>query len=411
MRFLLLSALKDLRRLRRDPVGVALWIGIPLFVLALLWVLFGRSPSRPQGCLLVADEDGSFASALLTGAFRQGPLAEMLLLEKLPRQQAEVKIRRGEATALLIIPEGFGAAVLRGEPSRLTLLTNPAQRILPALVEETLSALVEGTFYLQTLAGEELRGFSGEISSGEPKPSEKAIAEFSVGMSRIGRAVAGWLDPPRIRLEAVSTRPSAMLSDQFAGAVGPGMVFLALLFVALGLGSDLCKERRAGTLLRLMATPRGAASLLAGKLLAAAAVLGVVALVGLSVTLGLSGGAWSRLWLGALWAVLAGSVFYLLLALLPLYAGSERAANMLSNLVGFPLLMLGGSFFPFEAMPESLARIGKWTPNGWALVQLREILEGAADWSQLVRGALALSAVGALAFWVAARRLGGGFLR
>lgn len=411
MRFVLLCALKDLRRIRRDPVGLALWIGIPVFVSALLWLLFGRSPSVPHGRLLVVDEDDSFVSALYTGAFRQGPLAGMLLLEKLPRLEAETKIRRGEAAALLIVPKGFGAAVLRGKSSRLVLMTNPAQRILPAMIEETLSTLVEATFYVQTLAGEDLHAMSGDLSAQDNTLLEKTIADFSVRMARTGLVVGEWLDPLRIRLEVETLESSSPLRGNFAAAVSPGLVFLALLFVALGLGSELWKERRAGTLLRVLASPRGAASVLAGKLLAAAAVMGLVSLTGLSVTFRVAGLPWARLLPSVLWALLAGSVFFLLLALLQLYASSERAANMLGNLVGFPLVMLGGSFIPFEAMPESLARIGQSTPNGWALVRLRQILEGAAGWDHMLPAALWLSTVGAVAFLLAAQRLDRGFLR
>jgi hypothetical protein len=36
--------------------------------------------------------------------------------------------------------------------------------------------------------------------------------------------------------------------------------------------------------------------------------------------------------------------------------------------------MVGGSFFPLEVMPEALARVGRWTPNGWALGHFKGIL-------------------------------------
>ena len=53
-----------------------------------------------------------------------------------------------------------------------------------------------------------------------------------------------------------------------------------------------------------------------------------------------------------------------------------RTADVLSTVVLFPLMMLGGSFFPFEAMQEPLRTWGQFTPNGWALMRLKEILGG-----------------------------------
>ena len=52
----------------------------------------------------------------------------------------------------------------------------------------------------------------------------------------------------------------------------------------------------------------------------------------------------------------------------------------------FPLLMLGGSFFPFEAMPRWMAGIGTVTPNGWLLLRLRALIDGRFEPLQLALG-------------------------
>jgi signal transduction histidine kinase len=79
--------------------------------------------------------------------------------------------------------------------------------------------------------------------------------------------------------------------------------------------------------------------------------------------------------------------------------------NLLANAVTFPLIMLGGSFFPFEVMPEWMARIGKWTPNGWSLLRLREILDGNPDAHLLALTALGLFALGGVLFALALKRM------
>jgi ABC-type multidrug transport system permease subunit len=67
--------------------------------------------------------------------------------------------------------------------------------------------------------------------------------------------------------------------------------------------------------------------------------------------------------------------------------------------------MLGGSFFPFEMMPAWLARIGRWTPNGWALVKLRGMLDGSADATGIAAAFGIAAAVSGLLFWWVSRRL------
>ena len=76
-----------------------------------------------------------------------------------------------------------------------------------------------------------------------------------------------------------------------------------------------------------------------------------------------------------------------------------------------PLLMIGGSFFPFDMMPESLAQIGRFTPNGWALTELIGILRDTVNWGSLALSAAIMALIGILLFFIANRRLAGTFAR
>jgi ABC-type multidrug transport system permease subunit len=69
--------------------------------------------------------------------------------------------------------------------------------------------------------------------------------------------------------------------------------------------------------------------------------------------------------------------------------------------------MLGGSFFPFEAMPDWMVAAGTSTPNGWALLRLRAILDGAADMEVLAASAAAAAAIVVALGWLVARRVRG----
>jgi len=86
-------------------------------------------------------------------------------------------------------------------------------------------------------------------------------------------------------------------------------------------------------------------------------------------------------------------------------ASSQRAAQVLGNLVIFPLALVGGCFFPLEIAPAWLASIGRRTPNGWAVTQFKAILSGALHPAQLAVALGALAAAGALAFLLALRSL------
>ena len=404
MRLAWVCAIKDLRRLRRDPALLVLWIGIPAFVSLLLVLVFGRSDIVPRGTLLVADEDGSLVSSLFTGAFSQGPLGEMLSVEKVSLPEGEKRIGRGQGSALLHIPKGFGDAVLAGTPTRLKLVTNPSQTILPDVVKETVAILAEGAFYVQTLAGDRLR----ELTRGEP-PSELQVTQAAVAFNRLGTAVSGYLNPLRIEFATQIVATERQDTSRLPAAFLRTMVFMSVLFLALGFSAEMWKEKRQGTLKRLLVTPAPVGSFMLGRILALAVILLVMASGGLAAGSLFVQASPARLGLAILFLVVSGLGIYLLFQLAVMYAPTERAAAILANLLMFPLAMVGGSFFPFELMPDWMASIGRLTPNGWSVTQLGVLLEGrpgVADVALMFGGAFLLVAA---MFWLVARRLRHGF--
>ncbi len=405
MRFVLASARKDLRRIGRDRIALLSWLGIPVFIGVLMTALFGRGSVTPQGRLLVADEDASLVSSLVSNAFTQGQLGQMFQVEKVKQEDGRRRIGRGDASALLIIPKGFGQAFLKSEPARLQLLTNPSQQILPAIVAETLSILLEGAFYLQLVVGDELKLIAQGPPVGAGSFPDKTIADLSVRLNRLGEKLGAYLDPPLLELETSVVEEKPGIRGGFAAAFLPGALFMAVLFVAQGMVFDFWKERSHGTLRRLVVTGSRVEAFLAGKAMAAGMVLAMVAVVGLACARWLVQMPVSQPLVAVVWMTLSGTTLFLLLAIVALAASTERAASMLTSFVVLPLMMLGGSLFPFEAMPEGLARIGRLTPNGWALAQFRAHLDGSAESASVAAAFAGALLVATVTFAACSRRL------
>ncbi|HEX6739298.1 MAG TPA: ABC transporter permease [Vicinamibacteria bacterium] len=399
MRLLRSSALKDLRRQVQDPWSLLLSLAIPLVVGGLLVLAFGRDQGpAPRAHLLVADEDRSLVSGLLVQALGRAGVIEV---ETVARAEARRRLEAGGATAMLVVPAGFGGAVLDDQPVTLQLVTNPAQRILPGIVEQTLRILVDGAFYARRLLGEPLRELRGGA------PSDATVARVSVAVNQILQRAGPYLFPPALAIEPLGTAANAPPAPRRGlGAIFfPGMLFMALLFVTQAQSADIWRERQQGTLRRALTTPGGVGPLLGGKLVAGTMVLGTVSLAALAFAALALGLAWSALPLAWLWCVFSGAVFLAVMILLQVHGSSPRGASMLITIVIFPLLMIGGSFFPFEAMPPGLAAIGRRTPNGWALSQLQAIFQGTARPGGVLAAFALLAAVGTLALGLSARRL------
>lgn len=411
MRFVAVAALKDLRRRLADPAAVLIWIAIPLAIGGLMNLVIGsagRTPPRAK--VLVVDQDDTFLSRLLSGSGGVQGLGEFLDLERVTVEDGRRRIDAGDATALLIIPAGFQTAVIEDRPAELQLVANPAQSILPGIVEEGLGMLVEAVFYAQRLFGPEIRKMA-ESAAGASGPADADVAAMSVAVRTRLRQLEGVLLPPVMRVEIRREEAGAAAGGtvSFGQIFFPGILFMSILFVAQGMSVDVWQEKTRGTLRRALTTPQPAAALLAGKLAAGTALVGLVVLVALAASMALFDVAWTRLPLALAWCTFAAAALLALLTLLHMAAASERGAHLLSNIIVFPIIMMGGSFFPFEAMPAWMAAVGRWTPNGLGVIRLKEILFGTPSPGVLLLSAAGIGVPAALAFLAAARRLRGTF--
>ena len=395
-----ICAIKDLRRLRRDPAALLMWLGIPLFLVGIMSAFFGKESPKPRGLLLIADEDGTFLSGALAGLYKQGTLAEMIQTEKVAQPDGRKRLEKGEASALLVIPKGFSDAFIDNKPLRLPLIVNPSQRIMPRLIEESLSIVLDGSYYLQRIAGDEVRSMIRA-----DRPTELQVVEISRRFTRIAESLRRYTDPLAIELQSKVAAEKKRPSKSFGALWFPSMLFLSFLFIAPNIAMDVWKERTQGALRRFVSSPARLEFWLGGKVLAAWLVFLSVSSAGLLLAHWLLDMRIDSFVPAVAWASACGVGLLLMMMLLIVHAPSERGAGVICNLVAFPLMMSGGSFFPFDFMPEKLAAIGRLTPNGWALTKLQQILDGQAPLAPFAIAAAGLIVFFAASFAIIGRRV------
>ncbi len=401
------NILKDLGRMRRDPAAFLVSLALPLIIGSLLSLISGPG-STPTAKLLVADLDNSMISGFVVGAFQQDQLADVVTTQTVTEAEGRALMDDGKASGLLIIPEGFGSKALDRTPATLTLITNPAQRILPGILESSLELMIDAGSGLQQVLSTPIERLTYALPEGSNFLPDTLVADVSVTFNQLFKRAEPFLLPPVIGIETVIEEDEESSTNiDFGLLFFPGMFLMALLFVGQNMSDDLWKERVAGTLRRVVTTPQSTTEFMLGKLAAQGLGLLAISIVAMLAGRFLFGLDLQNVPLAILWASLGGLQMLILFTLLQMLSGTQRGGNLLTTIILFPLIMMGGSFFPFEAMPTWLAAVGKFTPNGWTLVQLKAILAGNPDPTVLGITAASLLGVSMLLFALILMRLRG----
>jgi hypothetical protein len=140
---------KDLARLRRNPIPVVIFLGVPFLITAVLGAVFGGMGNNGGGGGLepikvaIVDEDKSRFTEFLKNATGGEDFRKNVDAQFMDRDAAMDMINANKVSAVLIIPENFTDEFLSGsDVVRLALIKNPAQSIYPAFAQAGVEMLV-----------------------------------------------------------------------------------------------------------------------------------------------------------------------------------------------------------------------------------------------------------------------------
>ncbi len=275
--------------------------------------------------LAVVDEDRTEASQALVKAFDGLDSVE---LKRGSQQEELAALEQGDRGAVVIVPRGFGAELSQGSTTLLVYYdnTNP---IRIGYVTSTVDAVVD---------------------------------EYSA-------VAVGQTNAVNVERRAVDTE-----NVRFIDFLTPGMVGMMIMWVNLGVGFLLVTWREQGILRRLGVTPLSPGSLIASQAVSFALISLTQTVIILSMgflifDVEVTG---SYLWLAltVLLGVLAMlSVGYIIASLLK----TVTSVNAVINLVAFPMIFLGGSYFPLDT-PPAMAPLVNAIPLTHLNNALREVV-------------------------------------
>lgn len=185
-----------------------------------------------------------------------------------------------------------------------------------------------------------------------------------------------------------------------------GLPALAVLFGTTSIEAvAIVLEKQTGTFDRLLAAPVSFLTIMVGKALSGfffGTALGVAVLVPVSL---LAGVPVASPLLAVVAVGFSSLCFAALGVLVSAYANWVPEAQMVSNLIRFPMTFLAGAFIPFESMPPALLALARVMPLTYSVEALRIAISDPGNTATYLTDILALALFSAALLLVAAEVL------
>jgi len=344
---------KELRQIRRDPRTLVLLLAIPAFLLIMYGYALNFDVKHIK--LALCDQDQSRTSREFAGIFLRTEYFD--LVGTIPDAAAlDALIDRGEATAGLVIPRGFGNDIAAGR--------SPAVQVLLDGSDPTTGATTIG--YINTIA---------------------LTYSLRVVTGRLDRLGIGGTGLP------IDLRPRVWYNPELRSArfLIPGlMAFILMTVVVVSTAFSVVREKERGTMEQILVSPLRPLDLVAGKTIPYI----FISLVSTHAVLFVAYFLFDVPIKGNYFWLLAVMLLFLigglgLGVLISTIARNQQVAFMMAILLTLlPTFILSGFVFPIRNMPAAIQAVTYLVSSRYFLSALRALLlKGAgpaAFWGQLV---------------------------
>jgi ABC-2 type transport system permease protein len=380
---------KDLKLFFNDRKAVVVGMLVPIVLASFFGYLFGGQGGNAETSkvpLLVIDQDGSDISR---GLVSQLTGDKNLDVKPSTLDAAREIVRKGKATAAIVIPKDFGrdaghALFTGASKPQLGVLYDPSHNVELGMVKGILSGAV-----MQAVSKEMFSGASGRAMANEslaqvennpqlPAETRKALGDLLGGVKELneqqdragasgqGQSSGGLTMPYETREEAITSGQDVQYNGYAHSFGGMGIQFI--LFMGLDVGIGLLMLRQTGLWQRLRAAPLSRTMLLGSRAVSASLMSGFILLV-LFVFARVVFGVHIRGSFAGFVGVCAAfslmtAAFGLMVAALGETVEATRGYSIMATLF---MVMLGGAWVPTFVFPMWLQKVTVVIPTRWAM--------------------------------------------
>lgn len=391
-------ARKDMLILAKDRSTVLQVFLLPL-VFIVLYVGIGSSfqgqgqeDTRIPLPVVNLDGSGELAQNFVDGLNGDGGVKAELYEEAAAREMLESE----EITRLLVIPTGFSQDVLSGKKAALSLEDYGSDQQENQAVSLIVVGVARDMSIQSNIIGslEQMRQMQADNpDSGQALSAERAIeqARWQFERSETTPLISVEQRNPTLFQE----REEDSLS--FVELAVPSMTVLFVFLTAQTTAQSVYDEKKVGSFRRLLAAPISRSSLMSGKMLPnfLTVILQTIVIFFAGIVIFPLLG-WDQLTLGndplalLLLVLLTALCSTALGALISAIAKTEAQIGGVSTVILWVMAFLGGAIVPFFLLNDTLASLGRVTPQYWAITGFYDLMVRGQGLSDVTDSLLAL---------------------
>lgn len=413
IRVTLAAAWKDLQVILKDRGLLVVIIVLPSVFSLLLGVVNQRMANQGEGGLslpvAVVNEDGGLYGQQIVAILED---VEVLEIDTpVSAEAARQQVLDSKVLAAILIPAGLSERVNAYEPSTIEVVIDPTQEQFASVITGILNEVVtpvavqgELAYGIRTILAES----PGFAQADEGSRQALAAQSLAVQMAQVQKMRSEpWV---QVKAETQQGEDVVLVPDNLFALITPSFTVLFAFFIVGTMAAELLREKREGSLRRLMAAPLPRWSIIAGKMLAyvGLVILQVLLIFGaanLFFEMPL-GNSLAGLLLVTVAMGLAATGLGMLIAAL---SKTDRQADSIGLVLGFVLGGLGGCFIIDSPVPlykagGTIEMISRLTPQAQALMGYDRLLNGGGDVAAVLPNVLALLGLALLFFVIASWR-------
>lgn len=374
-------AKNDLKIIIRDIPGLIFLFVTPILVITIASFALSGLFNKSQNIFtipIVVKDDGYQARIFLNELEKIDAISLEKYYEEDGRRYAMTTKMANQLIpkrkAAIIIPEDFSDNFSAGKETKIIVLKDPADRVVPSVIRDIVTKVIS-QFNSKRL-GVDVASATLEAFNNEELIKRQINIDYRPYIAYAGKLTDELIDDPVIDVEdkAAVEDSSVHKATPFESNV-PGYAVMFILFGTTFAAGTLLAEKEDGTLKRLVVAPISKMSILGGKLMSNFLQALAQALILFSI------GHWIfGMWLGRDIIALVLLIFATAFAatglgiLLAAFCKTKSQVRGIAVMVVLVNSALGGSWWPLYIVPETMQKIGHITLTAWAMDGFNNLL-------------------------------------